>query len=402
MMMNENNQAILLLTARFGPSRGEAPTPLGPTEYGRLAAWLHEHDREPRNLFRHPEEALADWPDSRGKITVDRVKALLNRGVAMGVALEKWQGAGLWILTRADADYPKRLRKQLGTNAPAILFGAGNQSLLNVGGLAMVGSRDITEADQKYARQIAEQAAHEGINVVSGGAKGVDEVAMKSALEVEGTALGILANGLLKAALSSKWRTYLKKKQLCLVSSFSPEAGFNVGNAMSRNRYIYCLSDFALVVQSAKGKGGTWAGATENLKHHWVPLLYVQSADTSSGLRALARLGATPLEMPHDPSEEKWLTKHLQKPLMPALTLADDSRGERQPYYSLFVEQIKSSLTKKARITLKELKESSPDLTQTQIVDWLDRAVKDGILERRGKRRVYTLKENADTQGRLL
>ena len=31
----------------------------------------------------------------------------------MGLALEKWQRAGLWVMTRSDADYPVRLKKRL-------------------------------------------------------------------------------------------------------------------------------------------------------------------------------------------------------------------------------------------------------------------------------------------------
>ena len=397
--MNENNQAILLLTARFGPSTGDAVSPLGPAEYGRLASWLHKNGHEPRDLLRHPKELLADWSDSKDKVTVDRVKALLNRGMAMGVALEKWQGAGLWILTRADSEYPERLRKLLGQNAPATLFGAGSRALLNVGGLAMVGSRDITDADKEYTRQIARQAAQEGMNIVSGGARGVDEISMQSALEVEGTALGILSNGLLKTALSTKWRTFIKNRQLCLISSFSPEAGFDVGNAMGRNKYIYCLSDFALVVQSTKGKGGTWAGASENLKNHWVKL-FVQDEGGSPGLKALLRMGARPLAFQHGRSAtDEWLKEVLEKAEPSAPT--DAAKPCEDLFYPLFVKEALHSLAKTAGISLAELKELFPDLCEKQIKDWLDRAVDDGHLERPGRQRVYQAKQVESTQQSL-
>ena len=94
------------------------------------------------------------------------------------------------------------------------------------------------------------------MNVVSGGARGVDATAMLAALEIDGTATGVLANGLLSAALSGEWRRYVKKNDLCLVSTNSPEAPFQVGLAMGRNKYIYCLADYALIVRSEKEKGG--------------------------------------------------------------------------------------------------------------------------------------------------
>ena len=63
-----------------------------------------------------------------------------------------------------------------------------------------------------------------------------------------------------------------------LISSFNPEAGFTVGKAMQRNKYIYCLSDKALVVRSGI-KGGTWEGAIENMKKQWVPIWVRRDSD---------------------------------------------------------------------------------------------------------------------------
>ena len=76
-----------------------------------------------------------------------------------------------------------------------------------------------------------------------------------------------------------------------LISPFYPEAPFNAGNAMGRNRYIYTLADQALVIDAALGSGGTWEGALENLKHQWVPL-YVRWPGSGPGNAALVDKGA--------------------------------------------------------------------------------------------------------------
>ena len=56
-----------------------------------------------------------------------------------------------------------------------------------------------------------------------------------------------------------------------------PRAGFNVGHAMQRNKLIYALADAALVVSADFNKGGTWAGAIEQLEQlNYVPV-YVRS-----------------------------------------------------------------------------------------------------------------------------
>ena len=61
---------------------------------------------------------------------------------------------------------------------------------------------------------------------------------------------------------------------------------------MQRNKYIYCLADAALVVHSGT-KGGTWNGATENLRNRWVPLWVKRTADAVAGNHALAQQGGS-------------------------------------------------------------------------------------------------------------
>ena len=156
----------------------------------------------------------------------------------------------------------------------------------------MVGSRNARSADLEFAGKLAEVAAGEGLSVVSGCARGVDRTAMFGALASEGTSVGVLADGLLRAMVSAAYRKHLLEGNLALVSPFSLEAAFNVGSLMQRNRYIYCLADAAVAVSSTFGKGGTWNGATENLKFDWVPLWVAQSEDPRSGNPGLVRLGA--------------------------------------------------------------------------------------------------------------
>ena len=109
---------------------------------------------------------------------------MLARGHSLALAVDKWQRAGLWILTRGDADYPVRLKNRLRTDAPPVLFGCGNKALLQAEGMAIVGSRDAPTDDLRYTQQLAAKLAQQRICVISGGARGIDECAMASALEV--------------------------------------------------------------------------------------------------------------------------------------------------------------------------------------------------------------------------
>ncbi len=283
--LSDDTKAVLLLCGRFGERNGADPLSVG--EYGRLVQWLIGRNQRPAELLERG--APADLVEA--KLDPARVEGLLGRGAAMALATEKWLRSGLWILSRSDETYPRRLKKKLGYEAPALLFGAGEADLLDAGGLAIVGSRNASESELEFARDVSARCAKDGIPVVSGGARGVDAAAMQGAAEGGGLVIGILADSLLRATVNRENRRGIEEGRLVLLSPFSPEAGFNAGNAMQRNRYIYALSDYALVVQSDYEKGGTWAGATENLKAGWVPL-FVREDPESRGIAGLMKRGA--------------------------------------------------------------------------------------------------------------
>ena len=292
MSVPSSTQAVLLLTAHLPKAPKGSARPLTPTEWGRFAEWLQKHSLRPEHLLTgEPRVMLGELADK--SVTRERVLELLERGGALMLAVERWLRAGLWIMTRADGDYPLRLKRRLGSSSPAVLFGCGNRHLLNAGGLAVVGSRKAVEADLMYARKIGGSAAAAGVSIVSGGARGIDESAMLGSLEAEGSAVGVVADSLLRACTSVKYRSYLAGDGLVLVSSFHPEAAFNAGNAMQRNKYVYCLSEGALVVHSGRS-GGTWTGAQENLKRGWVPLWVKPTDDPESGNPLLTEAGGVP------------------------------------------------------------------------------------------------------------
>jgi predicted Rossmann fold nucleotide-binding protein DprA/Smf involved in DNA uptake len=281
----------VLLTVSIGKSDPAKAKPLANKEWARFAIWLKDHGLEPASLLKGDlQTLLAGWMDR--SVSLARIEALIGRGAALGLALEKWQRAGFWILTRSDPDYPERLKRRLRSDSPAVLFGCGNKSLLSRGGIAVVGSRDASVEDLGFTEKLGQSAARQGYSILSGGARGIDQSAMLSALDSEGTAVGVLADSLLKSATSSAYRKRIMSGDLVLISPFNPEVGFNVGNAMSRNRCIYCLADAAVVISSTPDKGGTWNGALEDLRAEWVPLWVKRNSSTRSGNPELVEKGA--------------------------------------------------------------------------------------------------------------
>lgn len=294
MNLTTTAQAIILLTSYFGKQDKDAEKPLTNAEWARFAMWLRDSKLSPADLLDNNKKALlSQWRDPKNKVTQERIEALLKRGHSMALALEKWSRSGLWVITRADKDsYPKRLLHQLGNQAPPVLYGCGDKALLKAGGIAVVGSRNASPADLAYAEQVGCKAANANLGTVSGGARGVDESSMLGAMNAGGAVVGILADSLLKASTSAKYRSGLMNGNVVLVSPFNPEAGFNRFNAMDRNKYIYCLADTSLVVHSGV-KGGTWEGAIQNLKKGWVPTWVKQTQDSSAGNAGIVAAGAS-------------------------------------------------------------------------------------------------------------
>ena len=288
-------EAVMLLTVSFGKSEAGTTNPLTPTEWGGFAGWLNDHGLSPSDLLEGDlSDLLQDW--EHPKVTEERLQALINRGATLGFSLERWQRAGLWVLTRSDPEYPRRLKQNLGRTAPAILFGCGNKNQLDAKSISVIGSRHAVEADICFAQNIGRRAAECGRLVVSGGAAGVDQAAMLGALNAEGTAIGVLADNLFRSATSAKYRGHLMSEDLTLISPFNPEVRFHVGNAMARNKYIYCLAEEAVVVSSTRDTGGTWNGAVENLKNGWTPLWVKQTESPDSGNPNLVDQGGRWLE----------------------------------------------------------------------------------------------------------
>lgn len=78
---------------------------------------------------------------------------------------------------------------------------------------------------------------------------------------------------------------------------------------------IYALADAALVVNADYQKGGTWAGASEQLQKLKLVPVYVRSnGDPGRGLEELVKLGAQPWPEPKDNDE---FLAALQRPVQP-------------------------------------------------------------------------------------
>ncbi|MEM6753159.1 MAG: DNA-processing protein DprA [Cyanobacteria bacterium P01_C01_bin.38] len=397
-ILSPDTQAILLLCANFGQNRKIEPQPLTLGEYNFLANWLRNNQMRPADLLEIIPEKLQNIDEK--KLESSRISALLERGAMLSLAVEKWTNQGLWILGRGDTNYPKSLKQILKHSAPAILYGIGNIKLLSIGGLAIVGSRDVNKEKLDYTAKIAQKSASEGIQVISGGARGVDKTAMLEVLQAGGTSVGVLANNLTKASVDADYRSSIKEDRLALISSYNPDAGFNVGNAMGRNKYIYALADYALVIDSTAGKGGTWAGAVEAISKLNVPVFVRMHSTISEGNQQLHDKGAK--VFPPEP----W--NNLNQLLISSLSSNQASVEQKETKEIKQSSQEVSSTSKEIYeavlpIILNHLQQplNAKNLAETlnvrlsQMQDWLNQAVEQGKIKKTKNPVTYVVNQSA-------
>ena len=217
-------------------------------------------------------EAIAesnDVPDTSTtqSIGMERLRYLINTEAQTSLAVESLAHKGVWCSTIFDEISESRMPASLANLCPPILFGIGDRSLLVEPGYGVVGSRNLDKNGELVARQAGEFCASLSHILISGGARGADLLSMKGAIDNGGRSLGFLASGLTQAFADPQSMNLIHEGQLTLVTPYSPDAPFSVGNAMGRNKLIYGASKAVLVVAADSNKGGTWAGATEALKH---------------------------------------------------------------------------------------------------------------------------------------
>jgi len=288
--MNLDSNAILTLCSHI--CVGEGVRPLEPKEYSELAKKLGNIGKSPKDLFDFTVQDFEQLLDMTSD-DIDRVKRLLDRNASLSFDLGQYSNIGIETITRADTEYPRKLKKKLGNACPPIFYYAGDLSLLDRNYIGYVGARTVSAEDVEFTKNAVRKTTSLGYGVVSGGAKGIDTVSGTEALLSGSFAVEYLSDSLMKKLKNSDTVRNVQNGNLLLLSVSKPDAGFNVGFAMMRNRYIYAQSEATVVVRSDLNKGGTWTGATENLKNNWCTTLCWEHS--YPGNKALIEKGAIPI-----------------------------------------------------------------------------------------------------------
>jgi DNA processing protein len=159
------------------------------------------------------------------------------------------------LLMWDDPTYPALLAEL--SNAPPLLFVAGQPDLLELPQLAMVGSRRASRPGLDTAHAFARSLAGGGFVITSGLALGIDGAAHQGALDAGGKTIAVLGTGLqcLYPARHKKLAAAIVEGGGALVSELPLDSPPQAGNFPRRNRVISGLSLGVLVVEASPSSG---------------------------------------------------------------------------------------------------------------------------------------------------
>ncbi|MDG5853130.1 DNA-processing protein DprA [Clostridium beijerinckii] len=420
--LNKDSLAIMLLCSNLALNyKIDKVKPFTAIEWSKFAKiLLNSSIKRPANLFNLSKEDLKEQlfiNDDEG----DRIINLLSKAGQLGFEINILNNLGINIMTRAEKEFPKVLKEKLKEKCPPVIYYCGDISILDNKLIGVVGSRNIDTYGLEFTKKIAYKIVNEGYSLVSGGARGADSISQEEVLSNGGKVAAFIADSMISKIKKKEIREAIMNNNLLLMSAVNPKSGFTVYSAMDRNKYIYCLSDITVVVSSDYNKGGTWAGATENLKNNWVPIVVRYEEKIPKGNSELIKLGGIKLEASNFEllfKEYKIENKSVEKPYYECdlLSLAsndktdskniDNNNGKIEKenttididekdicnieknnnndydVYILIVDKIKESL--KTGLSLDEFKEKF-HVNKKQANDWLNRAVEDGLVKKMNK-----------------
>ncbi|MEO1784451.1 DNA-processing protein DprA [Thermodesulfobium sp. 4217-1] len=159
------------------------------------------------------------------------------------------------LITYNSKDYPENLRHL--SDPPVLLYSKGDTSLLRSEKIiSIVGSRRATSYGKSQASEFSKQLTSFGFIILSGLARGIDEFAHRSCLEVGGKTIAVLGNGLDVFYPQENRELQIEISENGLVLSEYPfQESPTVYSFPQRNRIIAALSRGTLVIEAEKKSG---------------------------------------------------------------------------------------------------------------------------------------------------
>ena len=163
------------------------------------------------------------------------------------------------FLTILDTNYPKRLKNIY--KPPILFYYYGNISLLDSKKiLAVVGSREVNSYQESMTNKLVDEVLSKSENkvtILSGMAKGVDQIAMKQAMKRNANIISVIASGIDNPYPkdNSGIYEYCKGNKGLIISERPLTYSAVKEDFIFRNRLLAGLSDAVLVTAGKKHSG---------------------------------------------------------------------------------------------------------------------------------------------------
>ncbi len=172
--------------------------------------------------------------------------------------IERVYKTGARFITAFDHDYPSRLFDL--KNPPVGLYIKGHANL-DMPSASIVGTRKPSAYGQIMASGISKALSNVGMNIISGGARGIDAAAHRGSLEADGITIAVFGTGI-DRVYPAEHRDLFNRiiEHGAVISEYPTRIGGEAWHFPERNRIIVALSKRVVIVES-KLDGGAMHSA---------------------------------------------------------------------------------------------------------------------------------------------
>jgi DNA processing protein len=168
---------------------------------------------------------------------------------------EECERKNINLVTVEDDDYPIRLKNI--PDAPYGIFFSGKMPQDHLPSVAVIGARDCSEYGRYVAAALGKQLGENGIQVISGMARGIDGISQMEAINAGGMSFAVLGSGADICYPEQNRHIYDRLKENGgIISEYPPGTPAVARNFPPRNRIVSGLADMIVVVE-ARSKSGT-------------------------------------------------------------------------------------------------------------------------------------------------
>ena len=277
---SDDGYAAMLLTMALSPDREEYARPFSVQEFRALESATRNSDLKHIGRLLNMDISGLMIHLGMTEEMAYRAFTLLQRLVQLTYALEAFDREGIEVVTCYDAEYPVRIRRKMGENAPAFFYICGNEALLTQKAVAIVGIRGVrTDADvREMLEELVQSAVKRGYAIITGGELGVCRAAAMLTLKYGGQLMDVLGGGMQEHIHEEGVAELIGMGAGAALSMVHPQTVFTVSHAIARNKLLFSMADAAFIFNTDGRRGENdilqnrlcdwvyaWEGSARNL-----------------------------------------------------------------------------------------------------------------------------------------